>query len=280
MKWLVIFVFTMASGCLLAAPVTGAESYLEGWADWVEAARVEWTMPGVAVAIVDGEEVVFAQGFGVLEQGKDDRVDADTLFAIASNTKMFTAAALGLLVEEGKLSWDDKVVQHLDGFLLWDSYRTGELTIRDALVHRAGYANIAGDLLWWESDLTREELVARLRYLEPARPMRARWGYSNFMYLVAGQVTEQVSGQGWDSFIAKGCWLLSVWTGRSPAFPTWSVPRTSPRPTRWSTASTCRFRIRTPRVSDRPPRCTRRSTTWRSGSWHGSTTVASAIRRS
>jgi CubicO group peptidase (beta-lactamase class C family) len=196
-----ILLFTVCT-VLGVRPVV-AQDYLDGFSEWLEQARQAWTMPGLSVAIVDGDDIVFAEGFGVLEQGKPAEVDADTLFAIGSNTKMFTAAALGTLVDENKLDWDDKVVERLDGFLLADPYRTGELTLRDALSHRAGYATWTGDLLWWGSDITREESVARLRYLEPAFALRTQWGYSNFMFLVAGEITEQATGKQWETVIEE-----------------------------------------------------------------------------
>ncbi len=188
-----------------AAAVSGASAqdtaYLDGFDEWVESARAAWSMPGLSVAIVDGDAVVFAHGFGTLEQGGSTPVDADTLFAIGSNTKQFTAAAVGALVDEGKLGWNDKVVERLDGFILSDPYRTGEIEIRDTLSHRAGYATWAGDLLWWGSDISREESVGKLKHLEPAYALRTEWGYSNFMFLVAGEIIEQASGQDWDTVI-------------------------------------------------------------------------------
>ncbi len=131
-------------------------------------------------------------------------VDAKTLFGIASNTKVFTATALGLLVEQGKLQWDAPVVNYLPWFQLYDAWVTRELTIRDLLVHRSGLGLGAGDLLWWPpSTYNRSEIAARLRYIRPATSFRSAYAYDNVLYLVAGEVIEAVSGQSWEDFVSS-----------------------------------------------------------------------------
>ena len=118
-------------------------------------------------------------------------MDARTLFGIASNTKAFTATALGLLVEEGKIEWDAPVVRYLPWFQMWDPYVTRELTIRDLLVHRSGLGLGAGDLLWWPpSTYDRKEIARRLRFIPPATSFRSAYAYDNVLYLVAGEVIE------------------------------------------------------------------------------------------
>jgi CubicO group peptidase (beta-lactamase class C family) len=128
-------------------------------------------------------------------------VDEHTLFAIASNTKAFTAAALAVLVDEGKLGWDDRVRDYLPWFELYDPYVTGELRIRDLLSHRSGLGTFSGDLLWYGTNYDAEEVVRRSRYVPQANPFRAGYGYSNLMFIAAGEVVEAVGGQSWSGFI-------------------------------------------------------------------------------
>jgi CubicO group peptidase (beta-lactamase class C family) len=168
------------------------------------AARVlkEFEVPGLSIAIVKDGKVVLAKGYGVRKLGEPKAVDEDTLFGIASNTKAFTAAALAMLVDEGKISWDDAVVKHLPGFQLYDPFVTREMTIRDLLTHRSGLGLGAGDLLWWPpTDYSREELVRRLRFIKPASSFRSRYAYDNVLYMVAGQIIAAVTGKSWDDFV-------------------------------------------------------------------------------
>ncbi|MBE0595029.1 MAG: serine hydrolase [Gemmatimonadales bacterium] len=165
------------------------------------AARSAWNVPGFAVAIVKDDAVVLARGYGLREMGKPDAVDAHTLFAIASNTKAFTAAALARLVDEGKLSWDDRVVDHLPFFELYSPYVTQEMRVRDLLSHRSGLGTYSGDLVWYGTRYSRNEVLRRLRYLPPSGSFRADYGYSNVMFLAAGQLVPAVTGRSWDEFI-------------------------------------------------------------------------------
>jgi CubicO group peptidase (beta-lactamase class C family) len=133
-------------------------------------------------------------------------VDAETLFGIASNTKAFTATALGMLVEEGKIEWDAPVVRYLPAFALSDPYVTHELTVRDLLVHRSGLGLGAGDLLWWPpSTYNRKEIAQRLRYNPLATSFRSAYAYDNVLYLVAGEVIQAVSGRSWEDFVRRIC---------------------------------------------------------------------------
>jgi CubicO group peptidase (beta-lactamase class C family) len=159
-------------------------------------------VPGVAVAIVKDGRVVLAKGYGVKTLGEPARVDADTRFGIASNTKAFTASALAMLVEEKKLEWDAPVVRYLPDFALYDPFVTRELTVRDLLVHRSGLGLGGGDLLWWPaSTYDRAEIARRLRYIKPATSFRTAYAYDNVLYLVAGQLIERVSGKSWEDFV-------------------------------------------------------------------------------
>ncbi|HCT30390.1 MAG TPA: serine hydrolase [Bacteroidales bacterium] len=163
----------------------------------------DWEVPGMAIAIVKDDSLIFAKGFGVKEVGKPDKVDANTLFAIASNTKAFTAAALAILVDEGKIKWDDKVIKYLPWFQLYDPYVTYNMTIRDLLCHRSGLATFSGDLLWFGTNYSREEVIKRARFLKPAYGFRERYGYSNIMFLAAGEIVHVVSGKTWDEFVSE-----------------------------------------------------------------------------
>jgi CubicO group peptidase (beta-lactamase class C family) len=161
-------------------------------------------VPGVALSIVKDGEVVLARSYGVRRLGEPDPVDAHTLFGIASNTKAFTATAIGILVEEGKLAWDQPVIEVLPWFRMSDPYVTAELTVRDLLVHRSGLGLGAGDLLFWPaSTLDRDEIVRRLRHLPIENAFRAGYNYDNVLYMVAGEVIEAASGTTWEAFVEE-----------------------------------------------------------------------------
>ena len=176
---------------------------LEALDRYFEKARSDWKIPGMAVGIVKDGKVVLAKGYGVREFGKEGAVDDNTLFAIASNSKAFTAATVALLVEEGKLSWDDKVRTHLPYFKLYDPYVTEEMMVRDLLCHRSGLRTFSGDLLWYESNYSTEEVIRRARFLKPAYGFRTRFGYSNIMFMTAGEIVARVSGKSWGDFLAE-----------------------------------------------------------------------------
>lgn len=163
----------------------------------------DWRVPGFAIAIVKDDKVVFAKGFGVRELGKPDAVDKDTLFAIASNSKAFTAAALATLVDEGKIAWDDPVTKYIPYFQLYDPLATREMTVRDLLSHRSGLATFGGDLLWYETMYPRAEIIRRIRYLKPAYGFRAHYGYQNIMFLTAGEIIPAVTGKSWDEYVKE-----------------------------------------------------------------------------
>ncbi|MDG2527000.1 serine hydrolase [Stenotrophomonas sp. HITSZ_GD] len=168
----------------------------------VERVRAQFDVPGIAVAIVKDGQVVLARGYGVREQGKPAPVDARTQFAIASNTKAFTAASLSILADEGKLKLDDRVVDHLPSFRMSDPFVTGEMRIRDLLAHRSGLTLGAGDLLYWPATTySTDEVVARLAKVPLKGGFRDRYAYDNILYAVAQQVIEKVSGQSYADFL-------------------------------------------------------------------------------
>jgi CubicO group peptidase (beta-lactamase class C family) len=162
-----------------------------------------WKVPGMAIAIVTADTVVFAKGYGVCDIEKRNKVDENSVFAIASNTKTFTATAMAILVEEGKLSWDDKVVDHLPWFQLYDPYVTANITIRDLLCHRSGLETFSGDLIWYGSNYSAQEVIERARYLKPVYGFREHFGYSNILFLTAGEIIAKVSGMSWVEFIEE-----------------------------------------------------------------------------
>ena len=163
----------------------------------------EWNVPGMAIAIVKDGEIVFEKGYGVRHIESKEPVDENSLFAVASNSKAVTAAALAILVDEGEINWDDKVQQYLPTFQLYDPYVSANMTIRDLLCHRSGLATFSGDLIWYGSDHSREEVIRRARYLKPAYGFREHFGYQNIMFLAAGQIIPVVTGQTWENFVKE-----------------------------------------------------------------------------
>src|SRR5688572_5970588 len=161
-------------------------------------------VPGATVAIVENGRVTHARGYGVRSLGSPAEVDADTLFQIGSTTKAFTATALAILVEEGKIGWDDRVIDHLPGFRMYDPWVTREITVRDLLVHRSGLGRGQGDLMFVPStEISRSDLVRRIRFLKPATSFRSAFAYDNVLYAVAGQIVEAVSGKSWEDFVEE-----------------------------------------------------------------------------
>ncbi|MBL8266516.1 serine hydrolase [Steroidobacter sp.] len=170
----------------------------------VKKAMQQFEIPGAMLALVEPGRAPLTKGYGVRKLGESAPMNEHTLFAIASNSKAFTAAALAILVDEGKLGWDDKVADRLPGFRMYDPYASHEMTVRDLLVHRSGLGLGAGDMLFWPQTLvSREDLVQRLRYIPPATSFRSGYAYDNILYVVAGRVIEAVSGQSWENFIVE-----------------------------------------------------------------------------
>jgi len=163
----------------------------------------QFNVPGLAIAIVQDNEVLLSKGYGVRSTATMQPVTDSTLFAIASNSKAFTAAALAMLVDRGQLSWDDKVRKHLPYFTLYNPYVSDEFTIRDLLCHRSGLDTFSGDLIWYGTSHSREQVVKRARFLAPSFGFREQYGYSNIMYLAAGLIVERISGMSWDKFISE-----------------------------------------------------------------------------
>ncbi len=190
--------------CLALALAAAAVCAAQDVDALVERARKEFDVPGIAVAIVKDGKVVLEKGYGVRRIGQPEPVTAHSLFRIASNTKAFTSAALGILVDEHKIKWTDHVAERMPGFKMYDPYVTREITVTDLLVHRSGLGLGEGDLMFFPpSNLTRQQILERLRFLKPATSFRSGYAYDNLLYLVAGQLIPAVTGTSWDDFVRQ-----------------------------------------------------------------------------
>ena len=192
-----------ASPVVPAAPAASAAAAVPAYlAEDVERTMKLFDVPGIAIAIVKDGKVLATRGFGVRKLGASDKVDAKTLFEVASNSKAFTAAALAMLVDEGKLAWDDPVTKHLPDFQMYDAYVTHEMTVRDLLTHRSGLGLGAGDLLWWPTtNFSTDEIIHKLRFIAPATSFRSSYAYDNLLYIVAGKIIAAKSGKTWGETI-------------------------------------------------------------------------------
>jgi len=206
MKGFVLLVLAIVAAPLAAAPPADFDAR-------VESLRTKIGVPGVAVAIVENGQTTLARGYGVLKMGESARVDADTIFPTGSTGKAFTVAALATLVDAGKIGWDDKVIDRLPGFQMYDPWVTREMTVRDLLVHRSGLGLGAGDMMFVpRGSITRAEAVKRLRYIKPATSFRSGYAYDNVLYMVAGQLIEAVSGQTWEDYVREHVLLAAGMT--------------------------------------------------------------------
>jgi CubicO group peptidase (beta-lactamase class C family) len=196
--------FAISLALLMVAGSAPAQENLDAV---VERVRQTFEAPGIAVAVVKDGRVVLQKGYGVRKLGAADPVTPRSMFRIASNTKAFTTAALAILVDEGKLKWDDRVVDRLPSFQMHDPYVTREMTIRDLLTHRSGLGLGAGDLMFWPAtDLNPTEIVRRIKFIPLATSFRSKYAYDNLLYLVAGKIIESVSGKEWEQFLRERIW--------------------------------------------------------------------------
>lgn len=164
-----------------------------------------FNVPGIAVGVVKNGKLIHAKGYGIANINTGKLVDENTLFGVASNSKALTAAALGILVDEGKIKWDDKVTNYIPAFKMYDPYVTDAFTIRDLLTHRSGLGLGAGDLMMFPdgSDFTKKDIIHNLRYLKPVSAFRTKYDYDNNLYIVAGEVVVTASGMSWEDFVEK-----------------------------------------------------------------------------
>jgi CubicO group peptidase (beta-lactamase class C family) len=158
---------------------------------------------GVAIGVIQDGKISHLKGYGIASKNTNTSVDENTLFAIASNSKAFTATALGILVDQGKINWEDKVIDHIPEFRMYDSYVTANFTIQDLLTHRSGLGLGAGDLMFFPdgADFTIDDIIASFQYLTPVSNFRTKYDYDNLLYMVAGEVVNRVSGKSWDNFV-------------------------------------------------------------------------------
>jgi len=185
-----------ATGAACAAEPTDP---FAGFDEYAKTALADFKVPGLAVAVIQDGKVVFARGYGVRSVGEELPVDEQTLFPIASVTKVFTATCLALLVDEEKLKWNDPVRTHLPEFELYDPFLTRDVRLNDLLSHWVGLET--ADLVAYRGDYNRAEIIRRLRYMQPVAPFRSRFGYHNHMVTTAGEVLERVSGKSWATFL-------------------------------------------------------------------------------
>ncbi len=216
-KQITISLVLILTFCQLVLSQTNTQKFDE----YVEKARKDWNVPGLSIAVVKDDKVVFSKGYGIRELGKNEPVDTKTLFGSMSTTKAMTVAALAMLVDEGKVKWTDKVIQHLPEFKVADPYVTKELTIRDLLTHNAGLGN--ADHLWaWTPSMPADEILSKMQYAEPAYSFRDGFVYQNIMYLAAGRVIERISGKSWATFIKE---RLFDPLGMKSTFPTYALSK-------------------------------------------------------
>ena len=172
---------------------------LAGFDQYITKAMQDWKDPGLAIAVVKDDSIVLMKGYGTRTMGKNEPVDEHTLFAIGSSSKAFTATLVAMMVDQGKMKWDDPATAYLPGIQLYDPYVTRELTVRDLLTHRSGLAR--GDVMWYATDYNRDEILRRVRFLKPTWSVRSHFGYQNIMYLAAGQAVAKAANTSWDDLV-------------------------------------------------------------------------------
>lgn len=174
-----------------------AEVNLEALDSYYAQMVKDWDIPSASIGIVKDGELVFTGTYGVMEVGKEAAPNSNTLYAIASNSKAFTSALIGILVQEGKLGWNDKVKKHLPYFAVYDPWVSENMTIRDLLCHRSGLGTFSGDNIWYKSNASSEEIIKHIKHVPKAFEFRAGYGYSNLMYITTGEIIETVTGKSW-----------------------------------------------------------------------------------
>ena len=199
-KFNFVVLFFLCNGLLHGQPLTSKQ--IDSLA---ERSMKAFNVPGIAVAVIKDGKIIHEKGYGVRSLNTQQKMDENTLFGIASNSKAFTAAALGILMDEGKIKWDDKVRDYIPEFKLYSPYVTEEFTIRDLLTHRSGLGLGAGDLMFFpdSSDFVLKDIIYNLRFLKQVSGFRTKYDYDNNLYIVAGEVVARVSGKSWDDFVQE-----------------------------------------------------------------------------
>jgi len=188
---------------LFAVPsvVAGQSAPLKGFDAYVAQAMKDWKVPGLAIAIVKNDSIVLMKGYGTRTMNTNEPVDEHTMFAIGSSSKAFTSTLVAMMVDAGKMRWDDQATRYLPDLQMFDPYVSKELTVRDLLTHRSGLAR--GDLMWYSGGYDRDEILRRVRFLRPTWSVRSRFGYQNIMYLAAGQAAAKAAGKSWDDLVRE-----------------------------------------------------------------------------
>lgn len=179
------------------------EKNIEELRSYIEEARQLFEVPGIAVGIIKDGQVIMNEGFGFRNMKAGTPATEQTIFGIASCSKAFTAACMAMVVEDSLVQWDDRVIDHYPEFQLSDPFATSEMRVRDLLCHRSGLQTFDGDLLWYGTDYTREEVVERIRHRDLSYGIRSRFGYQNVMYIAAGELIKKVTGRTWDEFVQE-----------------------------------------------------------------------------
>jgi CubicO group peptidase (beta-lactamase class C family) len=192
-----------AAGNVDAFPEKTPRFIIDSLDSYISRGMIQWQIPGLAIAVVKDGKVVLSKGYGVNELGKEVKVDENTLFIIASNSKLFTGTSIAKLDFEKKLSLNDKVTQYIPWFRLYDSNSTRLANVRDMLCHRIGLKTFQGDFTFWDSNLPKDSIVWKMRYLKPPGEFRQDYGYCNSAFLVAGQILEKVTGQTWENYVQQ-----------------------------------------------------------------------------
>ena len=203
-KKLILLGFAFVCFEMVYAQNTDRSKFIRDSLDgYINRALTNWRIPGAAVCIVKDGKIVLMKGYGIKELGLLNKVDENTLFMIGSNTKAFTATALAILQAEGKLSLDDKVTRYIPDFKLDNKLAGEETIVRDLLCHRLGFQTFQGDFTFYNTDLTRKQVIEKLGKMKAAYPFRTKWGYTNSAFLTAGEIIPKVTGKTWEVYLKE-----------------------------------------------------------------------------
>ncbi len=202
---------------VLSSLFLSAQSYtqqIKEFDAYIQQGMKDWEIPGMAVVVVKDNQVLLKKGYGVKELGKSDPVDINTLFVMASTTKAITAVGMGILVDEGKVKWNDRVIDHLPEFHLYDPYVTQELKIKDLFTHNSGVGN--SDYLWTDMQIPSSEIISKMAMVEPSYSFRGGYTYQNIFYLIAGTIIEKISGMSWADYAKEKIFIPLGMTRSQP----------------------------------------------------------------
>lgn len=203
MRSIKLFPLAVLLFCFVPA-ISQTPSFIKDSLDsYIDRGMKQWQIPGLAIAVVKDGKVVVMKGYGVRQWGKEDKVDENTLFIIASNSKLFTGTSLAKLEYDKKISLNDKVTTYIPWFRLYDSNATRMVNIRDLLCHRLGTRTFQGDFAFWDSNLPKDSIIWKMRYLKPSLVFRQDFGYCNSAFMLAGRILEKVTGDSWENYVQQ-----------------------------------------------------------------------------